>query len=127
MNERLALNNDPINQLARGLLVEAEEYPAPDHLYVLQLMMWALEQDPSALNQAPREALDSLTNTLIAGPPADAMKFLFRTLDSPEPERETMLHPDNLEPDPLEAAIQLLDLAATQLTARFPEALPRPR
>ena len=59
------LNQQPLNQQAKQALLSVRESPSPGHLYVLQLLQWALEKGKVKL-AGPRHRQEALRESLEA-------------------------------------------------------------
>ena len=78
--ELFRLNRRPLGQKAKELLQQAEEYPDPDGLYILQLAQWLLKGDnkgflPGLQERRNAHLMEDLVNQLWDRPPMRAHKL----------------------------------------------------
>ncbi len=116
MPESLPLNNDPINQRAKALLVARGETLYPDILYLLQLLQVCVERNMGSINPDRRLNLLEHTKLLQTWKAASAWALLV----GKNPEQEAMLHLEDLEGPFDGVAWRLIH----QLNSRLEETVP---
>lgn len=121
MKERLSQNSGQLNQRAKHLLEQAKQLPGPDHLYLVQLMHWALEERKDGLRGEFRDRIESMVSTMLGHDPAQVMKFLVQG-DSPRDVRLSRRDLQGLNPS--EAANVLLESLHGKMQATMPSYRP---
>jgi hypothetical protein len=116
-------NQLPINQEAKRWLRVAQAEYDQTSLYLLQLILWGLDQKRLPVGQARRASLEQAAYQLLSFKPDKAMKFLLMAPDSEDD--ESNLSVDNLESErsPLDAvweAVQALDRSLMENVDNYP-------
>ena len=103
MPESLSQNNHPLNRRARVLLRQVKGEMSPDRVYLVQLVLWGLENEVDGL-----ERDDELIANLWEASPDLVMKRLAEGDDAPLDPHEL----DNL--DPVDAAQRIYEALESQ-------------
>jgi hypothetical protein len=116
-------NQLPINQEAKRWLRVAQAEYDQSSLYLLQLILWGVEQKRLPVGSAQRSSLEQAAYQLLSFQPEKALKFLLMAEDSEAP--ESNLSVDHLESErsPLDAAweaVQALDRSLMENVDDYP-------
>lgn len=114
------VNQHYVNRESARLLRAAKQVPAPDSVWVLQLLRWSLESGQCRPVPKYREALVGTLDNLeavSAQNPEAAFQFLMKPADDEDPEAVRNLRYLKEQEDPVEAAGELWQELHTKLGA----------
>ena len=76
LTECLSENEDWINQVSRRHLEKAKQWVDPNSLYVVEVMLYGLEQNRATIRALYLETLEPMIHSLYLENPNSVMKFL---------------------------------------------------